>query len=622
MKEKLLTIFFLLSTFYIYSQSGIINDYSKVTDISGANISVETPDFFEIGDNVLLIQMTGITGFGNSGGTDNYAGNYELGEIINKSGNEITLKNNPVRNYTFSTEKVQLVRVPRYNNATIGSTNMILAKSWDSVTGTGGVLSLIDCGILQVTTDGIISANAKGFLGGKSINPVCNSYAYIKAEGTDDIYYGSSTVALSGGTGGGFGGPSSNGPIGGGGAGVDGDGGNGVDGDCSSTGHSPGGGGGGGLGGGGGASWDDGANSTKRNGSDAASTGTFNDLNKTLMGGGGFVEPDNGINIDRSINAGGGIIIIFAKTLQVDGKILAKGGDGFGSGKNHGGGGGGQIIIRTDEISGTGEINVNGGDGKEGGEPSAGGGGGGIWCNLVIPSSINQFFNGGIGYQSPGGPNGYAGGDGGKGVSVTSNQMSEFPELTPDCQPIPPLSLILNNFTAKNNDNKSVVLNWSSTNESNFNKFIIEKSNNTIDFNPIGEIKTITNNSLTKNYNYIDYNPFIGKNYYRLKMVDNDNSIKLSNISVVNILNQNLKLEKIKPNPFENQISIDFNIPNNDQILLEIIDITGKKIIQNQYDVISGDNNIQLNTNDLNKGIYILKISNSNITLKSKIIKN
>ncbi|MBK8721637.1 MAG: T9SS type A sorting domain-containing protein [Saprospiraceae bacterium] len=179
----------------------------------------------------------------------------------------------------------------------------------------------------------------------------------------------------------------------------------------------------------------------------------------------------------------------------------------------------------------------------------------------------------------------------------------------------------LNNFT-KNNDNKSVVLNWSSTNESNFNKFIIEKSNNTIDFNPIGEVKTINNNSITKNYNYIDSNPFIGKNYYRLKMVDNDNSTKLSNISVVNILNQNLKLEKIKPNPFENQLSIDFNIPNNDQIVLEIIDITGKKIIQNQYDVISGDNNIQLNTNDLNKGLYILKISNSNITLKSKIIKN
>ena len=348
MKEKLLTIILLFSTYFTYSQSGVINDYSKVTDITGANISVEIPDFFEIGDNVLIIQMTGITGYGNAGGTDNYAGNYELGEIINKNGNEITLKNNPARNYSFTTEKVQLVRVPRYNNAIIGSNNMILAKSWDSEKGIGGVISIIDCGLLQITSEGIISASAKGFLGGKSINPVCSSYEYIKAEGTNDTYYGSTNAAPSGGTGGGFGGPSTNGSIGGGGAGVDGDGALGVTGDCNSTGHSPGGSGGGGFGGGGGASWDDGIYSTKRNGSDAASTGTFNDLNKTLMGGGGFVEPDNGINIDNSMNAGGGIVIIFAKSIQVDGKILAKGGDGFGSGKNHGGGGGGQIIIRTE----------------------------------------------------------------------------------------------------------------------------------------------------------------------------------------------------------------------------------------------------------------------------------
>ena len=102
--------------------------------------------------------------------------------------------------------------------------------------------------------------------------------------------------------------------------------------------------------------------------------------NPNLAGSGG----GNGLNSVLSPGGtGGGAISLAANTVQLDGRVSAKGTSG--SGTNSGGGSGGTILISAGMFSGTGAMSVDGGAGAL---PLGGGGGGG---RILVNSSTNNF---------------------------------------------------------------------------------------------------------------------------------------------------------------------------------------------------------------------------------------
>lgn len=70
----------------------------------------------------------------------------------------------------------------------------------------------------------------------------------------------------------------------------------------------------------------------------------------------------------------------------------------------------------------------------------------------------------------------------------------------------------------------SVVLNWTTTMEENFDKFVVEHSSDGTVFTTIGNVNGsgINFQDIEKDYTFIDPKPMKGLNYYRLKAVDLD----------------------------------------------------------------------------------------------------
>jgi hypothetical protein len=88
-------------------------------------------------------------------------------------------------------------------------------------------------------------------------------------------------------------------------------------------------------------------------------------------------EPGSGTGVGRSPAPGGGLVRITAKTMQLDGQVLADGGR-TGSGNDGPGGSGGGIYIAVTTLQGSGLIRARGGAGglnPAGGFGGAGGGG-------------------------------------------------------------------------------------------------------------------------------------------------------------------------------------------------------------------------------------------------------
>ena len=90
----------------------------------------------------------------------------------------------------------------------------------------------------------------------------------------------------------------------------------------------------------------------------------------------------------QSAGKGGGMIVIFASLLQVDGKMTANGGNGK-QGSNAGGGSGGSIMLSVDNLVGKGEISADGGLGDGAGGCGSGG-------RIAIHLKSNNTFKGTI----------------------------------------------------------------------------------------------------------------------------------------------------------------------------------------------------------------------------------
>lgn len=93
---------------------------------------------------------------------------------------------------------------------------------------------------------------------------------------------------------------------------------------------------------------------------------------------------------------------------------------------------------------------------------------------------------------------------------------------------------------------KQNTLSWATATETNNDHFEIERSLDAINFKKIKEILGAINSLETKQYSFIDSNPELGINYYRLKQVDLDGSYKYAPIiDVDNSCILNLKIIKL-----------------------------------------------------------------------------
>jgi hypothetical protein len=137
-----------------------------------------------------------------------------------------------------------------------------------------------------------------------------------------------------------------------------------------------------------------------------------------------------------------------------------------------------------------------------------------------------------------------------------------------------PLPQILESFTATK-VNTGGLLQWVTVQESNTDKFIIEKSTSGSSYVSIGEVKAAGNSSTTKEYQFTDPRLSNGINYYRLKMVDKDGKYTYSPIRKLSS-NDDEIIVTVYPNPANTDrlyVSTSANCS-----LLELRDVQGRLI--------------------------------------------
>ncbi len=130
-----------------------------------------------------------------------------------------------------------------------------------------------------------------------------------------------------------------------------------------------------------------------------------------------------------------------------------------------------------------------------------------------------------------------------------------------------------------------------------------------------------------QNYSFTDYNISTEGHslfYYRLQQIDFNSKFEYSNVATVNFAKTNsVKILTVQPNPFADQLSVNFELPNAGEVVISIVDAQGRILASNDSEAKKGMNFIQFNTSDFAKGMYFMNINyNGTINSYKMVVKN
>ena len=162
-----------------------------------------------------------------------------------------------------------------------------------------------------------------------------------------------------------------------------------------------------------------------------------------------------------------------------------------------------------------------------------------------------------------------------------------------------PLPVTLMAFKAVS-ENGSANLKWQTTSETNSSHFEIQRSSDARNFVTIAKVSSNINSSISRSYDYTDINLLSGTYYYRLKMVDLDQTSAYSKIEQVKVMSDNAL--NVYPNPVSKRIYIKSELKI---MSIEIVNAAGRKY----YNSTKENKEMDIDVSNWPTGIYVMKIN-------------
>ncbi len=200
----------------------------------------------------------------------------------------------------------------------------------------------------------------------------------------------------------------------------------------------------------------------------------------------------------------------------------------------------------------------------------------------------------------------------------SANKTNYFVDVV--FMPASTLPVTLTDFSATPGNN-SVTLRWTTSSELNNLGFELQRSIDGQGWSAIAFINGAGNSNSTLHYSYVDENLSARRYYYRLKQIDIDKRYEYSAIvSVVFDAARSFSLEQNFPNPFRNETTIRFTLPQRAKVNLSLFDMSGRlvKTLVNESKE-QGTHAVIFNLGTLTKGLYFYKLQTTDFSAVRKM---
>lgn len=178
-----------------------------------------------------------------------------------------------------------------------------------------------------------------------------------------------------------------------------------------------------------------------------------------------------------------------------------------------------------------------------------------------------------------------------------------------------PLPVTLVRFTAEPKNN-TAVLNWTTAKEENSKAFVVERSANGGQWEPVAEVAAQGNTQAPLNYSATDKQPLTGTNLYRLQLVDRDGKVEYSPVRKL-VFGQNTGYT-IYPNPAQHILYVTTPVVAAN-LRVQVVNMMNQLLINKSF---TGVQSLSLNIGALPAGVYGLRIITADgTTTMSRFVK-
>jgi hypothetical protein len=181
------------------------------------------------------------------------------------------------------------------------------------------------------------------------------------------------------------------------------------------------------------------------------------------------------------------------------------------------------------------------------------------------------------------------------------------------------LPLKIQSFAATRTDRTSVDLIWKTGADYEDATHIVQRSADGIHFTTIGSVKGLPGKTL---YSFTDDHFTNNTTWYRVEIKTTDGKAIYSQIAKV-AGQDNLNRIELRPSITVNQAAYLYIVSDRkESAVVRLLDISGRMLSQNTYEIAKGENNIPIKSGHLNKGLYYLHvILNSENTQVLRFVK-
>jgi hypothetical protein len=171
-----------------------------------------------------------------------------------------------------------------------------------------------------------------------------------------------------------------------------------------------------------------------------------------------------------------------------------------------------------------------------------------------------------------------------------------------------PLPITLIAFNAQPVNNTDVLTTWTTASEINNHYFTIYRSKDAVHYEEVGRVDGSGNSNEVRSYQLTDNQPYSGISYYKLRQTDFNGDFEEFAPVAVLLSNSNVISANVFPNPSSDLVSVSLNSKMVDQGLIQIFDVAGALVWQQNIQTKDGANLFQFDVSNLAVGKYIISV--------------
>ena len=180
-----------------------------------------------------------------------------------------------------------------------------------------------------------------------------------------------------------------------------------------------------------------------------------------------------------------------------------------------------------------------------------------------------------------------------------------------------PLPIILEDFTAALDNDKTITLDWNTAMEVNSSHITIQRSADGENWDDLATIQAKGNSAITTAYSFIDGHPLSGNNFYRLQLVDIDNSFTYSVVTVIRTAT--IGAITFFPNPARDYVNVSLGsaLQNGETVSVRLISLGGQ-VMQMQNVTAGAGTTVSFRVSTYAAGVYILQVAGQDGSRESR----